>query len=118
MKNDDLTVDVNGKWRLYQSSQLPGWEVLGTVTRGTDDSGALVRNKKTGLYAQANAGAIRSLDGRKVAAALGLAGRPSVMEGGKRVNVYLDAESLAVAAQLGNGNVSEGIRIALKNSLS
>lgn len=41
-------------------------------------------------------------------------GRPSEMEGGKRVNVYLDAESLDIADKLGNGNVSEGIRKALK----
>lgn len=41
-------------------------------------------------------------------------GRPSEMEGGKRANVYLDAESLAIAARLGNGNISEGIRKALK----
>lgn len=40
-------------------------------------------------------------------------GRPAEIEGGKRVNVYLDAASLASAAELGGGNVSEGIRIAL-----
>lgn len=41
------------------------------------------------------------------------AGRPKELDGGKRVNVYLDSASLARAAELGNGNVSEGIRIAL-----
>lgn len=40
-------------------------------------------------------------------------GVPSTMCAGKRVNVYLDAESLARAAEIGNGNVSEGIRAAL-----
>lgn len=40
-------------------------------------------------------------------------GRPSDIDG-KRVQVYLDAESLKTAAGLGNGNVSEGIRKALK----
>ncbi len=40
-------------------------------------------------------------------------GRPAEV-GGKRVQVYLDAESLSIAAQLGNVNVSEGIRKALK----
>jgi hypothetical protein len=44
------------------------------------------------------------------------AGRPVEMEGGRRVNVYLDAESLSIAAKLGNGNVSDGIRKALKQS--
>ncbi len=35
------------------------------------------------------------------------------MVGGRRVNLYLDAESLAIAARLGNGNLSSGIRKAL-----
>lgn len=40
-------------------------------------------------------------------------GRPVEMTGGKRVNVYLDAASLATAERIGNGNVSAGIRAAL-----
>ena len=43
----------------------------------------------------------------------GVVGRPPEMEEGKRVNVYLDGQSLARAARLGDGNVSEGIRRAL-----
>jgi len=43
-------------------------------------------------------------------------GRPSEMSGGKKVNTYLDSESIAIATRIGNGNVSEGIRLALKNS--
>jgi hypothetical protein len=44
-------------------------------------------------------------------------GRPADV-GGKRVQVYLDAKSLAIAAKLGNGNgnVSDGIRQALKQA--
>lgn len=42
-------------------------------------------------------------------------GRPADV-GGKRVQVYLDDDSLAIAAKLGNGNVSEGIRKALKQA--
>lgn len=42
-------------------------------------------------------------------------GRPAEI-GGKRVQVYLDDESLIVAASIGHGNVSEGIRIALKKA--
>lgn len=34
-------------------------------------------------------------------------GRPAEV-GGQRVQVYLDAESLAIAAVMGNGNVSGG----------
>ena len=42
-------------------------------------------------------------------------GRPTEMSGGKAVKAYLDAESIAIATRLGNGNVSEGIRKALKH---
>lgn len=44
------------------------------------------------------------------------AGRPQLMTGGKAIRVYLDTASLANAKLLGNGNVSEGIRIALQRS--
>lgn len=40
-------------------------------------------------------------------------GRPAAVAG-KRVQVYLDPESQAIAARLGKGNVSEGIRKALQ----
>lgn len=40
-------------------------------------------------------------------------GRPEELRGGRRINVYLDADSLAAAERLGNGNVSAGIRAAL-----
>lgn len=43
-------------------------------------------------------------------------GRPEEMTGGQKVNTYLDAASIAIASRLGKGNVSEGIRKALKNS--
>lgn len=106
-----ITIEQPGKPRLYQATDLPGWEVVGTVTRGDGDIGALVRNLAIGNYAQANAGVIRTLDQRKVRAAIDPAAKK--LEGGKRINVYLDEASLAKAAELGNGNVSEGIRIAL-----
>jgi len=111
-----ITVDANGNWRLYTNTIPANSTPLGTVTRDETDTGALVRIEATGIYVQVNAGAIRSLDGRKVAAALGTAGRPSEMTGGKKVNTYLDAESIAIATRLGNGNVSEGIRKALKQA--
>lgn len=108
-----LTVEVGGKWRLYTNTIPAGAEAIGVVSRGElGDMGALVK-LSSGNYVQINAGVVRNLDGRKIAAALGTAGRPSEMEGGKRVNVYLDATSLETAATLGSGNVSEGIRIAL-----
>ena len=36
------------------------------------------------------------------------------MEGGKRVFAYLDQASIDAAKKIGNGNISEGIRQALK----
>ena len=108
-----LVVDTNGNWRLYTNTIPANATALGTVTRDDHDTGALVRIEATGTYVQVNAGALPRLDGRKVAAALGTAGRPSEMSGAKKVNTYLDAESLAIARRLGNGNVSEGIRKAL-----
>lgn len=108
-----LMVELGGKWNLYTNLLPEGAEALGVVSHG-GETGALVK-LASGKYVQMNAGAIRSLDGRKVNAALGSAGRPEEMSGGKRVNVYLDAKSLAAAEKIGSGNVSEGIRKALEN---
>ena len=43
-------------------------------------------------------------------------GRPTKLLDGKRINVYLDVASLDAAAKIGNGNVSEGIRLALQKA--
>lgn len=40
-------------------------------------------------------------------------GRPQEMQGGKRRNVYIDNASWAKAVELGSGNASDGIRVAL-----
>lgn len=40
-------------------------------------------------------------------------GHPRVLEGGKRISVYLDVPSHQHAVALGGGNASEGIRLAL-----
>lgn len=67
-----LTVNADGNWRLYATTIPAGADVLGTVTQGAE-TGALIRCRGTGLYAQLNAGAVRSLDQRKVSAAMGAA---------------------------------------------
>lgn len=108
-----VVVDVDGNWRLYTNSIPAGCTALGTVTRDDGETGALVRTE-AGIYSMLNGRTYRGLDGRKVAAALGTAGRPQEMAGGKRVNTYLDADSIAIAQRLGDGNVSDGIRKALK----
>ena len=43
-------------------------------------------------------------------------GRPTII-GGRRVNVYLDDESLDAALSLGDGNISAGIRVALTQKI-
>lgn len=108
-----LTVNAGGDWRIYTSQPPANASPIGTVTRGDDDTGALIQFHDSGLYAQMNNGVVRTLDGRKVTAALGIAGRPAELESGKKVNTYLDAESIATAKRLGDGNVSKGIRNAL-----
>lgn len=110
-----VIVDTDGNWRLYTNSMPAGCTPLGTVSRD-GETGALVVTE-AGVYSMLNARVYRGLDQRKVKAALGIAndpGRPPEMTGGKRTNIYLDDDSRAIAEKLGNGNFSEGIRIALK----
>jgi hypothetical protein len=66
-----LTDNPDGAWRLYTNTLTEGSNVVGTVTRGESDTGALVLISATGQYVQVNAGSLRSLDQRKVKAALG-----------------------------------------------
>ncbi|MBK7542811.1 MAG: hypothetical protein IPI57_13775 [Candidatus Competibacteraceae bacterium] len=63
-----LTANPAGNWRLYSETLPDGATPIGTVTRDGNDTGALVRFQSTGRYAQVNCGAVRNLDGRKVAA--------------------------------------------------
>lgn len=108
---DRLVVNTAGQWQIYTSTVPSGATPLGTVTCG-HETGALLR-LASGAYVQINGEVVRNLDGRKVAAALGLSGRPPIIRG-RRIDVYLDAESIAIAKRIGQGNVSSGIRKALK----
>lgn len=42
-------------------------------------------------------------------------GRPPKLEGGKRRNIYIDEASWEKAKEIGKGNPSEGIRVALNS---
>lgn len=123
-----LAVQLGGAWRLYWGSKpLPlGAEALGTVTRGSGDTGALVRTGP-GYYMQGNAGILRHLDQRKVAACLaepptGYGHGGARLGGGKRAadgaqgvirkNVTLDGASIDALRTLGDGDLSLGIRRA------
>lgn len=66
------TVDVPGMPLLYQSTILPGWEMVGTVTHD-GVTGALLRNDCTGIYCLANAGELRALPQIGVRSAIRLA---------------------------------------------
>lgn len=66
-----ITVDLAGAWQHYSPVLPVGYVAHGTVQRGTGETGALVLSERTGIYLQANAGVMRSLDQSKVKAALG-----------------------------------------------
>lgn len=121
-----LAVDLGGAWRIYWGSgPLPaGAQALGTIRRDIGDTGALLR-MPAGNYAQGNAGALRTLDGRKVAAAIEAAEprRGGARQGGGvkpadgaqgvlRKNVTLDQASIDALRKLGGGDLSLGIRLA------
>ncbi len=120
-----LTVDLGGAWRLYWGNgPIPaGAQALGTVTRGIGDTGALLCTG-VGIYTQGNAGVLRSIEQRKVAAAIERAepahggaragsGRPTIAEAPmQRKNVTLDATSITALRALGAGDLSLGIRRA------
>lgn len=121
-----LAVDLGGAWRIWWgNAPLPsGAQALGTITRDVGDTGALIL-LPSGQYRQGNAGAVRSLDQRKVAAAVEAAAHA---RGGARVgagratadgahgvirkNVTLDQSSIDKLRTLGDGDLSLGIRRA------
>lgn len=113
--NGSITVDPDGKWQIYTNTLPAGADPLGTVTRDNGDTGALARIERTGAYVQVNAGAVRTLDGRKVAAALGATGRPVTIDA-RRVNVTLDEATIERAKALGAGNLSAGLREAVRTA--
>lgn len=120
-----IEIDLCGKWRLYTNTIPDGSRAIGTVTRASGDTGALVYIEKTGRYVQVNAGVLRTLDQRPVLAALEEKrtgqGGPGRGQGRRaadgascveRKNVTLDANSIEVLRSLGEGDLSLGIRRA------
>lgn len=69
-----LTINRAGNWRLYAGYGWPlaGWTMLGVVTRGAGETGALGLSP-AGVYCQINAGVVRSLAQHKVIGALSAA---------------------------------------------
>jgi len=120
-----LTVDLGGKWRLYTNTIPAHSRALGTITRDTGDTGALVLIEATGIYVQINAGCLRSLPQGKVTEALaevrtgqGGAGRGQGIKAAdgaanlKRTNITIDPASADTLRAFGDGDLSLGIRRA------
>jgi hypothetical protein len=82
-----MKINKDGNWRMYTNTIPAGSTALGTITRDEVDTGALVRIESTGAYVQVNAGAMRNLDRRAVAMALGLIGRPPIAPELKATNL-------------------------------
>ncbi len=112
-----LVVDQDGDWRQFVAAVPPDAKVIGVVRHPNLTEGALVR-LPNGNYVQINGETARQLDGRRVVAALGISGRRPEMLGGRKVNTYLDEDSISIATRLGDGNVSSGIRRALQECRS
>ncbi|MBF0421881.1 MAG: hypothetical protein HQL73_02695 [Magnetococcales bacterium] len=108
-----IRVDISGDWQAYTPTIPDGATVMGTVTVGHGITGALIRWEKDGTYSQVIEGSVRRLDGRKIAAAMGTSGRPTSVPDGRRVNIFLDPDSIATAKVIGDGKIGEGIRRAL-----
>lgn len=106
-----VTVERGAATLMYPVVSVPGFDDIGMVTVGSDE-GRLLRNQRTGAYVMHIRGAIRSLDERKVLAALG--SNASKMDDGKRRNVYMSDRDAETLKTLGDGNLSEGIRLAAK----
>lgn len=126
-----LAVALGDGWRLYSNTVPAGSRALGVVSRdGTHaDTGALIITG-AGVYAQANAGALRSLPQAKVEAALaaaragthggpGRGGGIKTADGAsnvRRVNITIDDAHDDIARHLGGGDRSLGIRRALAHA--
>lgn len=105
-------VAEHGKEAYYALYQEPYF--IGVGVNGIGMQEVQLRNQRTGLImASAGKEAVAIQRFEKVAQQK-REGRPPEMAGGKKVNTYLDAESIAIATKLGKGNVSEGIRKALR----
>jgi len=119
-----IAIDPAGNWRIYTATLPQGAVPLGIVTRASGN-GALVRIEATGIYVQVNAGAIRSLPQGKIRTALGLSKHGGAGRGqGRRADdgatelqrkqVKLDQQTIDAMTDIGDGNLSLGIREAAR----
>jgi len=72
-----LSVDTGGDWKAHTGTLPKGCAVVGTVTLGESDTGALVRLAGSKNYVKVNGGKIAMLNQQKISTALQMAQRPS-----------------------------------------
>jgi len=70
-----LSVDTGGDWKAHTGTVPKDCAVIGTVTLGASDTGALVRLAGSKNYVKVNAGKIAMLNQRAVKTALDMAER-------------------------------------------
>jgi hypothetical protein len=89
------------------------YEVI-AVAEMCDMRGAVYRStgsKKRYYFGRApRADELTQIDGRQIRAQMGVWGSPKKVPDGVRVGVFMDSETRNIAFEIGNGNVSEGVR--------
>lgn len=113
-------IESKEKAKRWQPLPLPGFEIVGVIiTDGGMDKGALALCECSGQYVQLNTNVARSLDQRRVKAALGIsnnAGAPKKMNNGRRRTLYMADLDWTELSVLGGGNASKGLRELIKSS--
>jgi post-segregation antitoxin (ccd killing protein) len=113
--NISLSINKDGDWTEH-THMIPMYcHPLGVVTdHERKVTGALVHHAHTGQYLLVKDGVSMTLNGRAVLNGLGESGRPRILSGGKRRNVYLDDETVENAKALSGGDISRGLREAVR----
>jgi len=119
-------VTLGGNWQIYTSTLPAGARAIGVVHRNGSAAGALAEIESTGAYVQVNGCVMRTLPQDKARAAVeaaraGRRGGPGMGQGRRAVDgatalqrrqVSLDQASIDTLADLGDGELSLGIRLA------
>lgn len=112
-KRGQLNVDTEADWKKIVYIMPKGHKAIGVVRQGAAAPGVLALVEKSGEYVQLNELGTRTLDQRKVRAALGIpnaVGRPRTSYEPREVySVRLDESLAAYLRELGGGNLSAGI---------
>lgn len=110
----NFTIDKNGAWEKFTTELPRHSQAIGTVTWEDGASAALIRFNATGGYAAIKEKNILPLSRIAVEKQFMPVGRPKYLNNGRKIQVYLDEESLASATRIGGGNISAGVRAAIK----